>query len=54
VLQPGAPKMSSEMLKTFLSSFVVFTLLCIAFIRARYRLALLRERANAVIEGGAR
>ncbi len=44
-LQPGAPKMSSEMLTTFLSSFVVFLLVCIAFIRARYRIALLRERA---------
>jgi heme exporter protein C len=44
-LQPGAPKMSPEMLETFLSSFVVFTLLCIAFIRGRYRLALLREAA---------
>jgi heme exporter protein C len=45
VLQPDKPKMSPEMLKTFLSSFVVFTLLCIAFIRGRYRLALLREAA---------
>jgi heme exporter protein C len=44
-LQPGAPKMSPEMLTTFLSSFVVFLIVCIAFIRARYRIALLRERA---------
>jgi heme exporter protein C len=44
-LQPGAPKMSPEMLTTFLSSFVVFLIVCIAFIRARYRIGLLRERA---------
>lgn len=54
VLAPEKPKMSSEMLVTFLSSFVVFTLLAIAFIRGRYRLALLREQANAMIEGGSR
>jgi heme exporter protein C len=51
-LQPGAPKMSNEMLVTFLSSFVVFTLLCIAFIRGRYRLALLRELAAEHAAGG--
>jgi heme exporter protein C len=44
-LKPGAPSMSPEMLTTFLSSFVVFLLVCIAFIRARYRVALLHERA---------
>ena len=46
-LQPGAPKMSSEMLKTFLSSFVVFALLCLVFIRARYRLSVLRDLVSA-------
>ena len=54
VLAPDKPKMSPEMLTTFLSSFAVFTLLCIAFIRARYRLAVLREQANAALAGGAR
>lgn len=52
-LQPGKPQMSSEMLVTFLSSFVVFTFLSIAFIRGRYRLSLLRDQARARIEGGA-
>ncbi len=52
VLQPSAPKMSPEMVKTFLSSFVVFTLLAIAFIRARYRIAVLKELAQASIAGG--
>jgi heme exporter protein C len=53
-LQPGRPKMSPEMLTTFLSSFGVFTLLCIAFIRGRYRLAVLKELADASLNGGAR
>jgi hypothetical protein len=52
-LQPGKPKMSDEMLVTFLSSFVVFTVLAIAFVRGRYRLALLRERVQAQLEAGA-
>ncbi len=53
-LQPGTPKMSPEMLVTFLSSFVVFMLLCIALIRARYRLGVLRELATAAeMDGGA-
>lgn len=53
VLAPEKPKMSSEMLVTFLSSFAVFTFLSIAFIRGRYRLSLLRDLAKARIEGGA-
>ena len=52
-LQPGKPKMSDEMLVTFLSSFVVFTVLAIAFVRGRYRLALLGERVQAQLEAGA-
>lgn len=47
VLQPGQPKMPADMLETFLLGFVVFTILCIAFIRARYRLGVLRELADA-------
>lgn len=54
VLAPDKPKMSPEMLKTFLSSFVVFMMLCVAFIRARYRLGVLRDRANTELAGGAR
>ena len=50
VLKPGEPSMSPEMLMTFLSSFVVFTLLCIAFIRARYRLGVLRDHRSAPTE----
>jgi len=52
VLAPEKPKMSPEMLVTFLSSFGVFTLLAVAFIRGRYRLGLLRDQVNARIEGG--
>ncbi len=52
VLQPGKPNLSNEMLVTFLSSFAAFSILCFAFIRARYRLALWRERALMIEEGG--
>lgn len=50
VLKPDKPSMPGDMLETFLLGFLVFTILCIAFIRARYRLALLREIAE---DGGA-
>jgi heme exporter protein C len=53
VLQPGEPKLSSQMLVTFLFSFVAFTLLCVALIRARYRLGVLRELATAIDVDGA-
>ncbi|MDB4875096.1 MAG: cytochrome c assembly protein [Gemmatimonadetes bacterium] len=54
-LQPGRPKMSPEMLTTFLGSFVAFIILCIALIRARYRLGVLRDIASAAeIDGDAR
>jgi heme exporter protein C len=46
VLKPDKPSLPGAMLVTFLSGFAVFTLLCLAFIRARYRLALLREAAE--------
>ena len=45
VLKPGEPSLPSEMLTTFLLAFVAFTLLCLAFIRARYRLGVLRDLA---------
>lgn len=54
VLQPGQARMSPEMLRTFLSSFAVFMLLCAAFIRARYRIGVLRDMVNARIEGATR
>jgi heme exporter protein C len=47
VLKPGQPSMSPQMLTTFLFGFVAFTLLCIAFIRMRYRVGVLRELAEA-------
>ncbi|HEX6535494.1 MAG TPA: cytochrome c biogenesis protein CcsA [Gemmatimonadaceae bacterium] len=43
VLKPSAPSLPGEMLETLLISFVSFTLLYIALLRARYRLA--TERA---------
>jgi heme exporter protein C len=54
VLHPAEPALSPEMLKTFLSSFVVFMLLCAAFIRGRYRVAMLRDLAHARLEGDGR
>ena len=44
VLKPSAPSMSKEMLVTFASSFVAFTLLFAGLLRARYRLATLRDQ----------
>jgi heme exporter protein C len=46
VLKPGEPSMPGDMLETFLLGFLVFTVLCIAFIRMRYRVAVLRELAE--------
>ena len=43
VLKPGRPDMSPEMLTTFLSAFAAFTLLFVALMRARYRLATRRD-----------
>ena len=43
VLKPGRPDMSPEMLVTFVSAFVAFTLLFAALLRARYRLATRRD-----------
>lgn len=43
VLKPGEPSLPPEMLTTFLLAFGAFTLLCIAFIRARYRVGVLRD-----------
>jgi heme exporter protein C len=43
VLKPSAPSMSHEMLVTFASAFLAFTLLFAGLLRARYRLATLRD-----------
>jgi len=45
--KPGTPSMSPEMMWTFFPSMIVFSILCIAFIRARYRLSVVRELAAA-------
>ena len=44
-LKPGRPSMSPEMMWTFFPSMIVFAVLCVAFIRARYRLSVMREIA---------
>jgi heme exporter protein C len=51
VLKPEAPSMPREMLVTFLSAFAAFTLLFVALMRARYRLATRRD-ALALREEG--
>jgi heme exporter protein C len=43
VLKPDRPSLPPEMLTTFLISLAAFLFFCVALIRARYRLALLRE-----------
>jgi heme exporter protein C len=43
VLKPDKPSLPREMLTTFLLSFCAFSLFCLALIRARYRLGVLRE-----------
>ena len=48
VLAPEKPKLPGEMLTTFLLSMAAFTLLAVALIRARYRMALDRDAAAAL------
>src|SRR5256714_5994954 len=50
VLKPSAPSLPSEMLTTLVISFLSFTLLYAAFLRARYQLATERARL-AELEG---
>jgi len=47
VLQPSRPKLPSEMLITFLSGIGAFLLLCLAMIRARYRLSEMKDELAA-------
>jgi len=49
VLKPSEPSLPPEMLTTFLLSFLVFAVLCLAFIRARYRVGVLRDLAMETI-----
>lgn len=52
VLKPSAPSMPREMLITFLSAFLAFVLLFAAMMRARYRVAVLRDHlADRELEG---
>lgn len=46
VLKPERPSLPPEMLTTWVLSVVVFLFFCVALMRARYRLALLRESAT--------
>ncbi len=43
VLQPGPPKLPAEMLYTWILGVVAFAVLCVALIRARYRLEVNRD-----------
>jgi heme exporter protein C len=45
VLKPSEPSLPPEMLTTFLLGFLVFAVLCLAFIGARYRVGVLRDLA---------
>jgi heme exporter protein C len=47
LLKPSRPSLPAEMLLTFLISLAAFLFFCVTLIRARYRLALLREEATA-------
>jgi heme exporter protein C len=51
LLKPSRPSMPSEMQRTFFLAFASFLLLFVALLRARYRLATMRDRALE-LEGG--
>ena len=46
VLKPSQPSLPNNMLLTWVIAVFAFALFCIALIRARYRLSLLRQRAG--------
>jgi len=48
VMKPSAPSLPGEMLTTLLIAFASFTLLYVALLRARYRLAVERDGAHPV------
>jgi heme exporter protein C len=47
ILKPDRPSLPNEMLTTLLLAFAAFTLLYVALVRARYRLARERDHVNA-------
>jgi heme exporter protein C len=49
VMKPSRPSLPGEMLTTLLIAFLSFTLLYVALVRARYRLA---EQHDAALDGG--
>lgn len=51
VLKPERPSLPKEMLTTFTISVAVFLFLCIVLIRARYALAVARDRAARLGDG---
>jgi heme exporter protein C len=51
VLKPSEPSMPSEMRWTFFPGFLAFVLLFAGMLRARYRIASLREQVEAMEEG---
>ena len=53
VLKPDRPSLSNEMLMTLFTALIAFFLLCIALMRARYRLAVQRDLLAALdLDGG--
>lgn len=52
-LKPGEPSMSPQMMWTFFPAMIVFAIMCIAFIRARYRLSVLRDIAASAEDSDA-
>jgi heme exporter protein C len=52
VLKPSAPSLPPEMLRTLLLSTVVFTLLYLGFVTARYGLALAQEAREQAYDAG--
>ena len=53
VMKPSAPSLPGEMLTTLLLAFASFTLLYVALVRARYRLAALRDERDLRLAGDA-
>ena len=49
IVLPSEPSMPPQMLTTFLLAFLVFAVLCLAFIRVRYRVGELRDFAAETI-----
>ena len=52
LLKPSAPSMPREMQLTFALAFASMTLLFVALVRSRYRLAVERDALQSLLEGG--